>query len=59
VKFWADAVRRATESEEWQSFVTRQNWRPMFLGPDEMKQYLEKEYDSTKGLIDELKLSKK
>jgi putative tricarboxylic transport membrane protein len=59
VKFWADALRRATESEEWQSFVTRQNWRPMFLGPDEMKQYIEKEYAATKGLMDELKLSKK
>ena len=32
---WLTPARRATESEEWQSFVTRQNWRPMFLGPDE------------------------
>ena len=59
IKFWADAVRRATESEEWQSFVTRQNWRPMFLGPEEMKLYIEDEYVATKGLMDELNLSKK
>jgi len=59
VKFWADALRRATETEEWQSFVTRQNWRPMFLGPEEMKRYIENEYAATKGLMDELKLSKK
>jgi len=59
VKFWADALRRATETEEWQNFVTRQNWRPMFLGPEEMKRYIENEYVATKGLMDELKLSKK
>ena len=59
VNFWVDALRRATETEEWQSFVTRQNWRPMFLGPDEMKQYIENEYAATKGLMDELNLSKK
>ena len=59
VSFWVDAIRRATESEEWQSFVTRQNWRPMFLGPDEMKQYIEQEYDATRSLMKELRLSKK
>jgi putative tricarboxylic transport membrane protein len=59
VNFWVDALRRATETEEWQSFVTRQNWRPMFLGPEEMKQYIENEYVATKGLMDELNLSKR
>jgi putative tricarboxylic transport membrane protein len=58
IRFWEDAVRRATQTEEWQTFVTKQNWRPMFQGSEEMKRYIEKEYVATKGLMDELKLSR-
>lgn len=58
IRFWEDAIRRATATEEWQDFVSRQNWRPMFLGSEEMKQYVEKEYVATRKLMDDLKLSK-
>lgn len=58
VKFWESALRQATQTEEWQTFVARQNWRAMFLDHAEMKKYIEKEYAATKGLMDELKLSK-
>jgi putative tricarboxylic transport membrane protein len=58
VRFWENAVRRATETEEWQDFINRQNWRPMFLGAEEMKHYIEREYTVTKQLMNDLKLSR-
>lgn len=59
VKFWEDALRQVTESEEWRSFLARQNWRPAFMGSEAMKRYIEKEYAATETLIDELKLSRR
>jgi len=58
VRFWEDAIRQATATDDWQEFVARQNWRPMFLGSEEMKQYVDKEYVATRKLLDDLKLSK-
>jgi putative tricarboxylic transport membrane protein len=58
VRFWEDAIRRATATEEWQQFVARQNWRPMFLDSRQMKEYMDKEYVATKKLLDDLKLTK-
>ena len=57
-KFWEDALRTATEKPEWETFLASQNWRPMFIGSDEMTRYLQAEYSSTKILIDDLKLTR-
>ena len=56
IRFWEKAFREVNQSPEWQEFVAKQNWRPVFMGSAEMAKYLETEYASTKKLISELKL---
>ncbi len=56
IRFWEKAFREVNQSPEWQEFVARHNWRPVFMGSAEMAKYLETEYASTKKLITELKL---
>ncbi len=58
-RFWEDTIRSITASDEWQQFVVRQNWRPLFMGSADMKNYIEKEYAATKVLMDELELGRK
>ena len=59
ILFWERAIAAVTESEEWNKFLETQYWQPRFMKSAEMKKYLEREYEATKLLIDEFKLSKK
>ncbi|MES2186345.1 MAG: tripartite tricarboxylate transporter substrate binding protein [Pseudomonadota bacterium] len=58
VRFWENALRAATETPEWKAFLASQNWRPMFMGSEEMARYMQAEYTSTKALIDDLQLKR-
>lgn len=56
VRFWENALRKVCESRQWQQFVAKQNWRPVFMGSAEMAKYMETEYVAAKHLITDLKL---
>ncbi|QHE85767.1 tripartite tricarboxylate transporter substrate binding protein [Hydrogenophaga sp. BPS33] len=56
VRFWEQSFKQVIESSEWQAFVAKQNWRPVYMGSSDMAKYMETEYAATKKLITELKL---
>ncbi len=58
VKYWQSRVRAVSELPEWKQFLASQNWRPMFMGSDEMERLLQTEFAATKATIDELKLTR-
>ncbi|MEO8280005.1 MAG: tripartite tricarboxylate transporter substrate binding protein [Ideonella sp.] len=58
VKFWETRFRAVSEMPEWQKFLASQNWRPMFMGSEEMGRLLQTEFTATKAMIDELKLTR-
>lgn len=58
IRFWEGALRAVTETPEWKAFLASQNWRPLYMGSAEMARYLDSEYESTRGLIDDLKISR-
>lgn len=54
--YWAAALRRASQSKEWQDFVTLNQWEPLFLGPEETRRAIRSQTTSTHALLEELGL---
>jgi putative tricarboxylic transport membrane protein len=59
VKFWENAFRKVSGTQEWKDFLARQNWRPVFMDSAETTRYMATEYTAAKALIGELKLDTK
>lgn len=54
--FWVNALRRVSESREWQEFVTLNQWEPLFLGPQETSRELSLQVQRNHALLAELGL---
>lgn len=54
--YWLQALRRATNTSEWQDFVALNQWQALFLGPEETQQAIRSQVSSTHALLDELGL---
>ena len=54
--YWLQALRRATQTQEWQDFVATNQWQHLFLGPEATSQAIRDQVTSTHALLDELGL---
>lgn len=54
--YWLQALRRATQTKEWQDFVATNQWQHLFLGPEATRQAIRSQVASTHALLDELGL---
>lgn len=54
--YWLSALRRATQTQEWQAFVALNQWQPLFLGPEETSRAIRSQITSTHALLSELGL---
>ncbi|WP_459616543.1 Bug family tripartite tricarboxylate transporter substrate binding protein [Bordetella sp. 2513F-2] len=54
--YWVEALRRATQTRQWQDFVALNQWEPVFLGPEETASAIRSEVVQTHALLDELGL---
>ncbi|GAA5235990.1 tripartite tricarboxylate transporter substrate binding protein [Verticiella sediminum] len=56
VAYWIDALEKATQTPDWQAFVTLNQWEPYFLGPDETRRAIAQQTRQTHELLAELGL---
>jgi putative tricarboxylic transport membrane protein len=49
--FWESTLRTLSETEEWRSFLARQNWRPLFMGSADMRRFMDTETEVARGLL--------
>lgn len=54
--YWLSALRRATQTKEWQDFVALNQWQSLFLGPEETSRAIRSQITTTHALLDELGL---
>jgi len=54
VQYWENALRKVSESPQWEAFLAKQNWRPKFIEHASMQAYLDENYASTRDLLQEL-----
>lgn len=54
--YWLTALRRATQTKEWQDFVALNQWQPLFLGPEETSRAIRSQITTTHALLGELGL---
>lgn len=54
--YWLSALRRATQTKEWQDFVTLNQWQSLFLGPQATSHAIRSQITTTHALLDELGL---
>lgn len=54
--FWEHALRRVTQTREWQDFVTHNQWKSHFLGADAAAELIRAQLQQTHALLNELGL---
>lgn len=54
--FWENALRRVTQTREWQDFVAHNQWKPHFLGADATAEVVRTQVHQTHALLSELGL---
>jgi putative tricarboxylic transport membrane protein len=58
VVFWAGAVGKAVQTDEWKGQLEKNNVAPNFLTGDELTKWLAAAYDDTRAVMDALGLVK-
>lgn len=54
--FWENALRRVTQTREWQDFVAHNQWKSHFLGADATAELVRTQVHQTHALLNELGL---
>lgn len=54
--FWVQALQRVTQGAEWQAFVALNQWKPLFLDPEQTRTALRRQITQTRSLLAELQL---
>ncbi len=58
IAYWEDVLAKMVATDEWKKEIEDQNWDGRFLRSKEFTQYMEKEYGTTKVILNELGLVK-
>jgi putative tricarboxylic transport membrane protein len=56
--FWEATLRKATQVPEWQDGIRKNFWFDDFMGPAEVRKFLDKEYDDMRAVLVDLGLAK-
>lgn len=57
--YWTHALDIVVTTREWQDLMTRNQWSPNYLGPEETRKYRDKEFAETLEILSDLGLAKK
>lgn len=57
IRYWEEALRKVAAAPAWNELVTKSGNRPVFLGYVDAKRYLDREWEDTRVLLNELGLA--
>ena len=58
LKYYEEKFKELSESKEWKEISKKYGWTEMYMNSEEFKEFLAKEHDEMKKLLDELGLAK-
>lgn len=59
IRYWETLLKRVTDLPEWQAFLSKNHWKPRFLGHQDTVRYLDAEAAAARVLLGDLGLLKK